>query len=235
MYPLTLDKPKPLLPLAGKPIIDHIIDRVQEIDSVSRIAIVSNAKYFSQFQEWIEKTKRQNVVLLNDGSTSEQDRKGAVGDLLFAFNELNSSGDTLLIAGDNYFEFSLKKLYDIASSKKSSAVALKDFKDASKIAKKFGVAEIDGSGKITGFQEKPEQPKTTLASTGCYLLTSDAVKMIIDFSKQHKVPDNLGETIAWLAEQGSVYGVVFDELWYDIGSIDQYEELQQHLASNHRP
>jgi glucose-1-phosphate thymidylyltransferase len=232
MYPLTLDKPKALLPVSGRPILNHILDRVLALPSVTRVAVVSNAKFISQFQDWhasLPLDARERVAILNDGSASEQDRLGAIGDLLFAVKELAVPDDLLMIAGDNYFEFGLERMESVFRGRKASVIALRDLQDPAHVARKFGVAELDAGGRIIGFQEKPAEPKSALASTACYLLTRHSLKLLQEYAAAQQKPDNLGQFIAWLAQETPVYGHTFKERWHDIGSLEEYELLNAGL------
>jgi len=227
MYPLTKDKPKPLLPVAGKPILDHILAKVSDLD-VARISIVSNATFYPNFQLWhqnLQSDLKNKITILNDGTTSNENRKGAIGDLHFALSSMPED-DTLVIAGDNLFSFPLTDLKKAFSATNSPTIAVRDLYDKSKVAGKFGVVALDKKNKIIEFQEKPKEPKSTLASTALYILPKDSIADLNQFVFEIDKPDNLGNFISWLSAKRSVYGFVFDAPWHDIGSLEEYESLQ---------
>lgn len=229
MYPLTKDKAKALLPIAGKPILEHILDKVFGIPEITQVAVVSNATFFSQFQEWREGLsgwQRDRVIIINDGSTSEQTRRGAVGAFYYAIQELDINEDILAICGDNYFGFSLAKCSDAFQDRQAPVVALKDFDDPAKIARKYGVAELGENGRIIGFEEKPDKPRSALASTACYFLPRAVLHDLNVYVTETEKPDNLGSFIAWLAKRTPVYGYRFNEAWHDIGSIEDYQAIK---------
>ncbi|MBI4149964.1 nucleotidyltransferase family protein [Candidatus Woesearchaeota archaeon] len=222
LHPLTENTPKPLLSVAGTPMIEHILHRVQEVASVDEVFVVTNNKYYPQFVSWKKKfSYPKPITILNDGTMSNEDRLGAVGDIHFVIQKQKINDELMVIAGDNLFEFSLLELERFFRQKKASVIALSEQpKDV--LAKKLGVVEIDQTGKIAGLEEKPAEPKTNLANTACYIFTRKNVKALERCIAENKKPDNLGDFIKWLSERECVYGFVFKERWFDIGSHEQY-------------
>lgn len=224
LYPLTLDNPKSLLQVAGKPMIEHILDRLKNIDEIEEIIIVSNNKFFNNFRNW----KRQfsfnrPIKLLNDGTNSNEERLGAVGDINFAISEENISSEVFVVAGDNLFKFNLRGMFDLYAEKKATVIALHDIKEKSAAAGKYGIVVLGGNSRITDLEEKPANPKTSLVSTACYIFSADAIGRLKSRLKEHKV-DNIGDFIGWLAKNNEVYGHVYGEDWVDIGTPDQLKE-----------
>ncbi len=231
LYPLTVDTPKPLLKIGGRPMIEHILDRIVNIPQINEVVIVSNNKFFHKFMDWLRVFSFETkLVVLNDGSNSNEDRRGAVGDILFAVDSLKIDDDLLVIAGDNLFEFSLLDFSRYFAKKGHSAVALRDLVDKSLVAGKFGVALIDGDSRVISFEEKPVEPKSSLASTACYFFTRSDVSLLRQCIAENNRPDNLGDFIKWLISRSSVYGYVFNEKWFDIGSHDQLGEAEAHWS-----
>ncbi len=229
LYPLTIDTPKPLINVAGKPILEHILRMIEEIQDVDEIVIVVNNKFFGKFREWQLNYKGTNRIrVLNDNTNSNEDRLGAVKDIDFAVKSEKIDDDLLVIAGDNLFDFSLLGLFDFFSEKKASVVALHDLKDKVRVAGKFGVAELGEDLRIVDFEEKPSSPKSSLASTACYFFTKQDLEMLEQCISEHKTPDNLGDFVKWLAKKRPVYGFVFEERWFDIGSHEQLKEADFH-------
>lgn len=223
LHPLTKDFPKTLLEISGNPILNCILDKIMEIRDIKKTFIVTNDKFFQKFIEWNSNHAYRNIKILNDGSTSESDRKGAIGDIDFAIKQEGIDDDIMVIAGDNLFEFSLTHLYSFFKEKKSSVIALHDIIDKGIASRKLGVVDIDGGSRIVGFEEKPEFPKTSLVSTACYILARKDVMLLEQCIREHKQPDNLGDFIKWLSAREYVYGYVFSERWFDIGTIEQFE------------
>ncbi len=228
LYPLTKETPKPLLPVGGIPMIEHILFRIVEVPEVDEVFIVTNDKFYSQFREWSGSYRsKKRIKVINDGTKSNEDRLGAIGDIDFVIKQQKVKDDLLVIAGDNLFEFSLVHLNNFFKERGTSVIAACDLLEKSRLAKKFGVVETDKNMKIVGFEEKPAEPKTTLAATACYIFTKDDVVELERCIAEHHKPDNLGDFIKWLSERKHVHGFIFSERWFDIGSHDQYEEVNR--------
>jgi|TARA_B100002003_G_C14019561_1_gene491710 glucose-1-phosphate thymidylyltransferase len=226
LYPLTKDKAKPLLPVGGKPMVEHIIGKIEELGVVDQVYIVTNEKFFEQFVEWEQDFSSSiPVTIINDGTTSNEDRLGAIGDKMLVMDKMKIDDDILDISGDNLFNFSLKEMYDFFLEKKSEIVGLYDIKDI-EAATRFGICAIDEDKKVIDFQEKPDQPPSTLASTGIYMYPKRTVGLFRQYLKDGNKPDAPGFFLEWLHKREDMYGWAFDdedEKWYDIGSLDQYE------------
>lgn len=207
----------------------HILEKVHELPEVEEIFIVTNNRFSSHFDRWLSTYPKnaQRMTLLNDGTLSNDDRLGALGDILFCLESTALADDVLIIAGDNLFDFSLRDFVDYYGQKKQPVVALHDLQDMAKVARRFGVAEVDAHQRIISFEEKPERPKSSLASTACYVFPQRTLSKLHAYRRTVGKHDNLGDFIAWLAQRETVYGYRFVGRWYDIGSPDQLEEANR--------
>ncbi len=227
LYPLTKDKPKPLLEVAGKPIIDHIINKIEEIDEVDEIFIVTNAKFYNYFQGWLaEFDSNKKIKIINDKTTSNEDRLGSLGDVNFVIEKENIKDSVLIVAGDNLFEFSLKDFVESHKKHNKSAVALYDVQDK-ELAKLYGIVGVNQEGKMIEFEEKPLKPKSTLASTGVYIYPPHVLPMLQEFVKKYKNSDKAGNFLEWLHKKEHVYCYITKERWFDIGTLDQLEKAKK--------
>jgi glucose-1-phosphate thymidylyltransferase len=166
---------------------------------------------------------------------TEGNKLGAVGGIGYVIDQEGLVGDDLLIiAGDNLFEFRLLDFIEFYKLYTSPVLAFCNLKDVDKIKGRYGVGILDKSNKVMGFQEKPLQPKSTLASTCCYLFPAYVTKYVQDYLKAKNNPDAPGYFIEWLCRQLDVYGFVFDEAWYDIGSLELYDEANEHYKGRVR-
>src|SRR3989338_1526313 len=228
LYPLTKDKPKPLLDVVGRPIIEHIVRKLEKISEIVKIYIVTNAKFEKQFKDWLRNFDGEKPVeIVNDGTTSNEDRLGALGDLHFAINEKNLNDDLILIAGDNLFDLSLPDAYNYFKKRKSNVIVLHDVRDLA-LARQYGIVEVDNSSLVINFVEKPISPKSTLASTGIYLFPKKTIELIKKYIAQGNNPDKTGNLIEWLHKREKVHSYVTDKKWYDIGSMEQLEKANRH-------
>ncbi|MBW2996309.1 nucleotidyltransferase family protein [Candidatus Woesearchaeota archaeon] len=228
LYPITKHIPKPLLPVNGKPMIEFILDKIALIDDVDEIFIVTNKKFYPHFQLWHNRIKAAGVYdkpikVLDDNTTKDGTKLGAVGDMKFVVDHANINDDLLIIGGDNLFEFNLQDTVDYFKEKDKNIVALHDIKDKEAV-KRFSVVELNPENRLISFQEKPESPKTTLIAICTYIFKKQTIPKINEYIEKGNNPDAPGYFIEWLYENDEVYGWVFSESWFDIGNIDQFEQ-----------
>lgn len=219
LYPLTLNTPKQLLKVDGKYVIDYIIEKLKDA-GINEIIVVSNDKFYSQFEKW-----NPGVKLLNDGSKNEDDRLEAIGDINFVLNELNVEEDVLILAGDNLFTFDLKKFLEFAKDKPCTIVGrnLLTLKEASK----HGNLEMDETGKITSFIEKPPEPKTKLTAICVYYWKKEILKLFQQYLQESTGRVAQGFFMEWLTKKTDVYAWINDEPYFDIGDKEKLKEAER--------
>jgi len=230
LYPLTENTPKPLLPIKGTPIVELIIKQFEDLitkNILDEIILITNDKFYSTFLEW-KKTydAPTTITIVNDLTTSNDDRLGAVGDLLFTIKKEDIDEDIFLIAGDNLFETNIENMYTISQKEKASVIATYDLKDPMLLANKFGVVLVDKNNKILEFEEKPPKPKSSLTATAVYLLTKEDLQKIKALEEENKRLDNMGELIIFLTKTAQVYTRPIDN-WIDIGSLEDYKKANE--------
>src|SRR6266404_7340442 len=195
LYPLTLNKAKPLLEVGAKPIIEWLLDNLRTVPGLRTTYVVTNAKFANDFQSWANAYHNEHpetqITIVNDGSTSDDDKLGAIGDIsLVLTREDLATDDLVVIAGDNLFE---QPLGDFVSGAKRSAatVAVHDVGDLEAM-KKYGTITIDSKGVITSFEEKPEKPKSTLASVALYYYSREILSLFTTYLAAGNNPDQPG-------------------------------------------
>lgn len=220
LYPLTKHWPKPLLLVKEKPIISHIVGKVDRIEQVNEIIVVTNDKFFHQFEDWAKNSGFKNKIrIVNDKTTSENDRLGAIGDINFVVNHCNIQDDLMVIGGDNLFSFDLEKFAKIVKQKKVlCAVGLYDIQNP-EMVNQYGVVTIDQSKKIIDFQEKPEKSDSTLISMCVYYFAAGGLKLFKQYIAEKVSHDTSGDYIKWLCKKTEVLGYELSGEWYDIGDI----------------
>ncbi len=229
LWPLTHDRPKPLLSVAGRPIIEHILEKLGDIEEIDKVYISVNQRFEPQFRQWLAGAKfGKELEIVAEPTTCEEDKLGAVGALGFLLRKKGISEDIIVVAGDNLFDFDMKKFID-GKDNGFPVVALYDIEDKEKIKKKYGVVVLDEKDIIKEFHEKPEHPPSTLISTGCYFFPKKAVEMIYEYLNGKNNADAPGFFISWLAKQMAVQGFVFNgnSKWFDIGSMESYKEANE--------
>lgn len=227
LYPLTLDNAKPLLPIKGRPMVEHILNKLEGIKEVKDIYIITNQKFFQQFQDWAHTvTLSKKIEIINDQTTSEEDRRGAIGDISFFIKQVNLNEDLVVLGGDNYFESPLDKFIRSAKRRRPfNTVGLFDFPDK-KLLKHYGVVSVDLEGRIIDFQEKPANPTSSLISTCIYYFTKEKLDLFDEYIKSGQSSDAPGNYVRWLYKKDKVFTFIFEKNWYDIGDIDTYEKLK---------
>ncbi len=227
LYPLTKDTPKPLLDVGGKPMLEHILGKVNGIDAVDSVLIVTNAKFYSHFLKWKKQFRfPKPITLVNDLTDADERRRGSLGDIQFTIDQQHIDDDILVIAGDNLFSFSLKLFVEQHLKHRKSAVALFDVQDK-ELAKLYGIVGMDNHGKMVEFCEKPAEPASTLASTGIYIYPKEVFPLLKEFVTKFKNTDKAGHFLEYLHKKEEVYCFVTDEPWMDIGSIEQLEKARK--------
>ena len=222
MYPLTLNFPKPLLEVGGKKIIDWLLDDIQSA-GVERTIVISNHKFFNQFKEWAD--TKTNVTVLDDGSTNNNNRLGAVKDIEFAIDKENIDDDLIILAGDNVLDFSFKGFIDYAKEKNTTCIMRHEQKDISKL-RKTGVITIDNEDRVTSMEEKPEMPKSNWAVPPFYYYTKEDAKLIKEGINDGCGTDAPGSFISWLVKKRPVHAYLMKGNRYDVGSIEGYEKIK---------
>ncbi len=226
LYPLTENTPKPLLPVGGKPMLEWILDRVREISSVKSVYAVTNQKFSGHFEKWAANVKYPwPVDIINDRTTSNENRLGAIGDLAYALKQKNiGSEDLLVLAGDNLFTFDLVDFVKKAQSHRpAGAIAVYDVKDR-ELAKQYGLVVTTPLGKVQRFLEKPPEPPTTLASCGIYWLPAQTRALLDKYLADGHNPDQPGHYMRWLSDAAGLYAVPLKGEWLDIGDHASYEK-----------
>ncbi len=228
LYPLTRDTPKPLLEVNKKPMMDYIMEKIEGI-GVKEVFVVTNSKFYSSFRDWADNYKGgvEALEVIDDGTTSNEDRLGAIGDMKYVLDEKGVSDDFLVIGADNLFDFSLVKAYGLFKTVNEPVVMAYDVKDYT-LAKQYGLLEVSGEGRIIGFQEKPEKPTTTLASMCAYFYPKKAIPLIYKYLEEGNKPDAPGNFPSWLVREGfPVYAAVHRGKWFDIGSFESLKSAKE--------
>ncbi|RLD18420.1 MAG: nucleotidyltransferase family protein [Caldiserica bacterium] len=229
LYPLTLDRPKPLLPVGGKPILDYLLEKVEKIKEFDEVYVVTNDKFAKNFEEW-SKTKscKFPIRVFNDGTKTNETRLGAVGDMQFVIEKTNLNDNLLVIAGDNLFEFDLNDFIEYAKSKGVTIAArfIENLEDM----KRYGEVEVDSENKIVYMREKPQTPRSHIAASCIYYFPKDTIPLIKEYLSEGNNPDQPGRYIEWLYKRRPVYVYVFKEKWYDIGNMEQYKKADEEYS-----
>jgi len=225
MYPLTLHTPKPLLDIAGRSIIDKLLDKLERTPGIDECIVVSNDKFFDHFLAWSQNVRSTwPLVILNDGSTDNENRLGAVADIRFALREKDINDDLLVLAGDNLFDFELADFAGFFREKNCDCITSHKLEDTEQL-RRTGVIEVDKDWKVISFEEKPAQPRSTLAVPPFYLYKKETLPLFEDYLEEGQNPDAPGNFIPWLLSRKPVAAYLFEGQRYDIGSLETYKTV----------
>ena len=234
LYPLTLKKAKPLLVVGGKPIIEWLVDNLADIPVLGTIYVVTNDKFAADFRAWSQSYQKRHpefkFKVVNDGSTSDDDKLGAIGDINFVVTHENLSESKLLIAaGDNLFTNSLADFVEYARNTEVT-VAVYDVGDTEAI-KKYGNVAVDAEGIMTRFEEKPQNPQGTLAAIALYYYSPAVLSLLRTYLAAGNNADQPGRFVQWLYTRKRVKTFQIKGQWLDIGSKETLENADKNLRA----
>ena len=228
MLPLTKNTPKQLLDVAGEPMLSHVLKSLEEI-SPERVIISVNSFFSSHFSQFIDDYSGPlNLQLFVESSENEEEKLGALGALNLLFSELNIAGPVFIAGGDNLSNFDLSAMVSKSERTNKDVIGLYDVED-NNLAKLYGIAELK-SDRIVDFVEKPSDPKSTLAATAYWLLSTDGISNFFDYINSGGDRDALGNFLAWNIKRNEVLSVSYRGTWYDIGDLESYKAAQKWLS-----
>lgn len=234
LYPLTRDRPKPLLEVGGRPLLTHILERVRELPDLSEVLVVSNARFADRLAAWAAAESARTGVpirVLDDGSTHDGDKLGATGDLAFALRRVPLAGeDLLVVAGDNLLGFDLRPLRAAFLRHRRPLLAVR------RVAlppgpSPYNEVSVDASGRVTGFREKPADPRTDRVAICLYFFPPDIADHVERYLAEGGNPDAPGHFIAWLVAEADVRAEPFEGEWFDIGGHEALAAARERYRS----
>lgn len=225
LYPLTENFPKPLLKVQEKTILDWLVDDLDTAGLIDEYVVISNHRFAHHFAHWA-KTKRQKITVVDDGTSTNETRLGAVKDIQFAIDNLKLDDDMIVIAGDNVLSFSLTKFARYAKEKGTPCI-MRYYEAEPKKLSKSGVVEIDENDRVLCMEEKPAQPKSNWCCPPFYYYTKEAAKMVATGIDSGCGTDAPGSFIAWLCKELPVHAMEMPGRRYDIGNLESYEQVQK--------
>ena len=225
LYPLTENFPKPLLKVGDKTILDWLIDDIDGAGLVDEYVVISNHKFAIHFEEWAN-SKTQKITIVDDGTSTNETRLGAVKDIQFAIEKLSLCDDMLVIAGDNVLDFSLVDFINYAREKGTSCI-MRYFEGEKARLSKSGIVVIDENDKILDMEEKPQEPKSNWCCPPFYYYTKEDSLLVKKGIENGCGTDAPGSFIAWLSSVKDVHAMEMKGKRYDIGNLESYEKVKK--------
>lgn len=230
MYPLTRDRAKPLLEVGGRPILSHILDRVLEIPDLSSITVVTNHRFAADFERWRDGAMSSVPIrVVDDGSMSDDDKRGAIADLRLALAGTDSREPFVVVAGDNLIDFSLASLAATFRATGRALIVLRTI-EGEVPPRRHGEVTLDATSRVVRFREKPDDPRSRQTATCIYFFPADVEPLLTRYLDEGRNPDAPGYFIQWLVERVPVDGRPFEGRWFDIGNLESYERARREWA-----
>ena len=223
LYPLTLDQPKPLLQVGGRPLLDRVLESLAGVGA-EQTYVVTNARFAPHFRAWA--SDRPDVTVIDDGTTSDDDKRGAIGDIAFALDAAGIDDDLVVVAGDNLFSDDLAGFGDFCGERNAPVLAVYDVGDLAEMSK-YNSIESDAEGRITYFEEKPASATSTLTGIALYFYPRHVLPLIRRYIAEGNNPDQPGRLIQWLYPRTAVFTWPVPGAWYDIGSAETLREADE--------
>jgi nucleoside-diphosphate-sugar epimerase/dTDP-glucose pyrophosphorylase len=227
LWPITREIPKCFLEFGGKPVIDHIMEKIEQVDDIDEVIVSTNKKFEYFFVHWIGNSKYKKQIKLIVEETTENEKKlGAIGAINYVLEKAEITEDFVLIAGDNLFECTLKDFVEFFKSKNTISIAVNDVKSFERV-RKLGVVELNND-KVVSFEEKPQQPKSTTICSGIYAFPKTEIETIKNYIKEGNNPDATGFLLEWMIKNNhEINGWSFEEKWFDIGTHTSFNEAKK--------
>jgi glucose-1-phosphate thymidylyltransferase len=233
LRPLTDSVAKPLLPLAGRPMLDYLYDKIAAVGEIDELHVVTNSRFAPDFHRWAKERERPlPVVVQDDGTRSNEDRLGAIGDVRFVIGRAGLAGeDLLVVAGDNLFDFDLRDLVAFWRAKgDGSVIGVHDVGDL-ELMRQYSMAQLDEDDRVVSLIEKPEQPSSTLAGIAVYVYRAEHAALVDDYLAEGNSPDQPGRFAVWLSSRVPLYGYRFPGDWLDIGDREQLLDADNRMRA----
>lgn len=224
LYPLTENFPKPLLNVKGKTILDWLIDDIKTSGLIDEYAVISNHKFAGHFTSWADRRHDDKITVLDDGTSTNETRLGAVRDIQFAIDSLHPDDDLLVIAGDNLLDFSLVRFIEYARAKETSCI-MRFYESSEQRLRNCGVVEVDENDLVLGMVEKPTHPRSHWCCPPFYYYTRKDSGLIPKGIASGCGTDAPGSYIAWLSAHTPVHAMKMPGHRYDIGNLESYHTV----------
>lgn len=227
LYPLTENFPKPLLEVQGKSILEWLLRDLETVPQVNEVIIVSNHKFYQHFLHWKDAMEScLNITIIDDGSTANDNRLGAVRDIGVAVEQCHIEDDILVMAGDNLLDFSVNGFIEFYTEKKASCI-MRHCEPSIERLRRTGVAVVDENSKVLQMQEKPQEPQSCWAVPPFYIYPHSDIKYISEgIASKACTTDSPGSFISWFCQRATVYAYLMPGNRYDIGDMESYREIQ---------
>jgi len=220
LWPITKNRPKMFLPVGESVIIDHTLEALEADDRIEEVYVSTNELFADEFRDHLAKRPYEKPRLSVEETTEESEKFGVIGALAQLFDREGIEEDTLIIAGDNVISFDISDFLDFFERKETPAIAAYDL-GSREAAKAYSTVQLDGD-RVTDFEEKPDDPDSTLISIACYAYPAETLDLFEEYLAGDNNPDEPGWFVQWLQDRRAVHAFSFEGAWFDIGTPESY-------------
>ena len=225
LYPLTENFPTPLLKVGEKAILDWLLVDIHTSGLVDGYIVISNHKFVRHFQAWAD-AHALPITVVDDGTSTNETRLGAVRDIQFAIDQLKLDDDLLIIAGDNVLDFSLVRFINYTQEKNTSCT-MRYYEADTKRLSKSGVSELGEDDLLLSMEEKPAQPKSNWCTPPFYFYKAEDARKIREAIADGCGTDAPGSLVAWMCRHSILHSMEMPGSRYDIGNLESYQKVQE--------
>ncbi|MCD6110365.1 MAG: nucleotidyltransferase family protein [Thermoplasmata archaeon] len=230
MWPLTKNRPKQLLPVAGQPMLIYTLERLNRLPQLKKIYLSVNSAFQDHFREFLQDySPRVGIDIIIEPTRSEEEKLGAVKGLDYALEKVGRDNPAIIVGGDNLFEFPVERPVELYERTGRDVIAVYDLRERER-ARLYGVVEVDKEGVIKNFIEKPEDPPSTLVATAFYIFTPSTLKDVRRYLEEGGRRDALGHFLEWLIKRKPVQAYTVEGEWFDIGSFESLSAAERYFA-----
>lgn len=234
LYPLTKDQPKALLPIAGKPMIEYLLDEIVTIPVIDAIYVISNHRFYDHFLAWEQKAGSKYPIplkILDDGTMSDEDKLGALGDFAYVLEQEGLDDDILLAASDNFFTFPLIDFYADYQRHGKDLLLATPIEDRQKLSA-LGVAVLDENNRVVQMIEKSPNPPSNIGIYAVYIYRRDTLPLLREYLAEGNPPDAPGHFPSWLSQRRDIRAYAFDGECIDIGTPENYADVNARFSAD---
>lgn len=220
LWPITRHRPKMFLPVGDGTVIDRIFQDLETDDRISEVFVSTNERFAPEFEEYLADEEYEKPMLSVEDTSAESEKFGVVGALAQLIDRENVEEDLVVVAGDNLISFDISEFVDFFEEKGETTIAAYDVGSRER-AKSYGLVELEGD-QVVDFQEKPDDPNSTLVSIATYAFPASVLPLFEEYLSAGENPDEPGWLIQWLQTQRGVCAFTFGGAWFDIGTPESY-------------
>jgi glucose-1-phosphate thymidylyltransferase len=211
--------------------LEHLLDRLDGVGGLEDVYVVTNSKFAAVMREWAEASRR-GVRIVDDGTSDDEGRLGAIGDLELVIRSEAIDDEVLVLAGDNLFSESFARFPEFGREKDSPALGVYDVGDIDLIRGRYNAIELDGDDRVVFFEEKPERPRSTLTGIALYFYPRSSLGLVSRYLKEGNNPDQPGRLVEWLYPRVPVYAWRVPGRWFDVGSKETLAEADRAFSAS---